>query len=67
MRLAVLIGGYGLVLVSYAWTWMIASAFSQECRAQKTGVAKKDISTVLTVMGFWTVLWLVIQLVDGLG
>ncbi|MBN1341759.1 MAG: hypothetical protein JXQ73_03725 [Phycisphaerae bacterium] len=66
MRFAVLVAGYGFIFVSYAWVWIIASGFSQDFPMEKIGyVTKKDVTTVLTVMGLWTVLWLVVQTVEG--
>lgn len=62
-RLAILIVGYGFIVMTYAGTWTIAvvtSRYVEHDRVER--LEKADVQAVLGVMAVWTVVWVVIAI-----
>ena len=62
-----LIGGYALIVLSYAFVWGIAATFSQCHPSQRmNGLTRADVKAVLAMMCFWTTAWGVIEIFEVL-
>lgn len=64
-RLAILIGGYVFIAMSYLWVWAIATGLSRPVDTDPPSrITKSDVMTVLSVMAFWTIAWAFMQIVE---
>ncbi|MCB9866160.1 MAG: hypothetical protein H6816_05945 [Phycisphaerales bacterium] len=58
--LAILFGGYGFILSSYAWVWVIVAWMPRVGVAERMGrVGRADVKAVVGVSLAWTILWAV--------
>lgn len=65
-RLAFLGTGYGFIVLSYAWTWMLASAMAQCMPLERGGrLCKADVKAVLGMMALWTIVCAGIVTIDA--
>ncbi len=57
-RIAILIGGYGFIVLSYAWIWIIGVNMSQCLSAERMDrPTKADAKTLAGMWAMWTVVW----------
>jgi hypothetical protein len=65
-RLAILGAGYGFIVLSYAWVWIIAAGVSQYASAERMDrLTKADVKAVLRMMAIWTIAWVVLAVIDS--
>ena len=64
-QLAILIGGYGFIVVSYASTCMIAAVMSQYVETGRVErLERADVKAVLGMSAVWTIAWAVIMIAE---
>jgi len=63
--MGILFGGYGFILLSYAWVWMIAAGMSRYVSAEGLGrPGKADVKVALNMMALWTLAWALLMVMD---
>jgi hypothetical protein len=64
-QMAILAGGYAIIVLSYAWVWVIATAMSREFPFQRLpGVSKADVKVLGITVALWNIVWAVLQPVE---
>jgi hypothetical protein len=67
-RMAILVGGYGFIVLSYAWVWALTFATVRYLSPKSPErPAKADVRFVLDMMAAWTVIWAVLMVVKSVG
>lgn len=62
---AILVGGYGLIALSFAWVRCLAYGASQSLSARRSKpTCKKDARLIISVMMFWTCAWVILVIED---
>jgi hypothetical protein len=57
-QIAVLVGGYALIVLSYAWVWVIAAGISRRLSAERMDrITRADVKAVVAVMAAWSIAW----------
>jgi len=64
-EIGILVGGYGLIVLSYAWVWVIARGMGPYVSAQRVQrPGKADVKGIPGVMAFWTIAWAVMMVME---
>jgi len=63
-EMSILVGGYGFILMSYAWAWMIAAGMLRFVSAERPRFRRADAKALLWIMAFWTTACAIMMLVS---
>ena len=61
-EIGILVGGYGFILMSYAWVWMLAVGMSRYVSGERLRFGRADAQTLAGILAFWTLTWSVMLL-----